>query len=93
MGSKRGITESLSSLARLAAASGEPERAAPLLGVAEALFEEIGIRMDPNDRMEFDHSLAATRSRLGEEAFTAAWEQGRAMTVEQAIAYALGGAE
>ncbi|MFA0754594.1 MAG: hypothetical protein YPKNTGVA_000088, partial [Candidatus Fervidibacter sp.] len=29
------------------------------------------------------------RSALGDEAFAVAWEEGRAMTLEQAIAYAL----
>jgi len=31
-----------------------------------------------------------TRAQLGEEAFAAAWEAGRAMTLEQAIEEALG---
>jgi hypothetical protein len=33
---------------------------------------------------------AAARERLGDAAFAAAWAEGRAMTLEQAIAYALG---
>jgi non-specific serine/threonine protein kinase len=37
--------------------------------------------------------VAAARSRLGEEAWTQAWQEGRAMTPEQAVEYALSGAE
>jgi hypothetical protein len=33
--------------------------------------------------------MSAARSELGETAFRAAWEEGRAMTEEQAIALAL----
>src|SRR5262249_41626595 len=35
-----------------------------------------------------ERQVAALRSFLGEEQFTVAWEQGRAMTVEQAVAEA-----
>jgi hypothetical protein len=35
--------------------------------------------------------VAPLRAALGEEAFAAAWAAGRAMTLEQAIAYALEG--
>ncbi len=33
--------------------------------------------------------VAVARTALGEEAFLAAWEEGRAMTLEQAVEYAL----
>jgi len=35
--------------------------------------------------------IARVRTDLGEKAFVAAWEQGRAMTVEQAVIMALEG--
>ena len=34
-------------------------------------------------------SMSVARSELGETAFQAAWEEGRAMTEEQAVALAL----
>jgi hypothetical protein len=40
------------------------------------------------DRWEDD--LASARATLGEEAFAAAWAEGRAMTLDEAIADALG---
>jgi non-specific serine/threonine protein kinase len=66
-------------------------RAARLLGAAEALHESMGGLPPSAVRAEFDHTLAATRSRLDEAAFAAAWAEGRAMTSEEAIAYALEG--
>jgi tetratricopeptide (TPR) repeat protein len=36
-----------------------------------------------------DHTIASAHAALGDEAFAAAWAEGRAMTLEQAIAYAL----
>ncbi|MFQ5795184.1 MAG: BTAD domain-containing putative transcriptional regulator [Candidatus Bipolaricaulia bacterium] len=39
--------------------------------------------------MDYDHNVATMRAELDEEAFTAAWAEGRAMAMEQAIAYAV----
>ena len=41
------------------------------------------------EREEFEQALASIHAALGEDAFTAAWEEGRAMTPQQAVAYAL----
>jgi hypothetical protein len=40
-------------------------------------------------RRTFDESVAAVRPALGDQAFATAWAEGRAMTLEQAVAYAL----
>ena len=44
----------------------------------------------PISRAPFDDALASARAALGEQAFDAAWAAGQAMTMEQAIAAALG---
>jgi predicted ATPase/DNA-binding SARP family transcriptional activator len=80
---------SLEGLVAVAAAQGQPERAARLFGAAKALREEIGVPLLPSDRTDYDRDVAAARAALGEEAFTAAWAEGRAMSLNQAIAYAL----
>jgi tetratricopeptide (TPR) repeat protein len=64
-------------------------RAVRLFGAAEALREAIGHQPAPQDQADYDGRLAATRSRLELVAFEAAWAEGRAMTLEQAIEYAL----
>jgi predicted ATPase/DNA-binding SARP family transcriptional activator len=63
--------------------------AARLWGAAEALREELRAVLPPNEREEYERLVSQAREALGEEAFAAAWEAGRAMTWEEAIAYAL----
>jgi hypothetical protein len=43
----------------------------------------------PVARHDYDRDVAVARAQLGETAFAAAWAEGRAMTLEQAVAYAL----
>ena len=45
----------------------------------------------PLERTDFDHALTGTLIQLDEAAFKEAWAEGSAMTVEQAVAYALEG--
>jgi ATP/maltotriose-dependent transcriptional regulator MalT len=77
---------SLEELASVVAVQGDPTWAAQLWGAAEALRESLGTPMPPVDRPDYERSVAATRAQLGMEAFVAAWEEGRAMTAEQALA-------
>ena len=66
-------------------------RAARLWGAEEALLEKIeaAVYTYVPDRSLHRSRVAAARSRLGEEAFEAAWAEGRTMTPEQAVEYAL----
>ena len=50
MGERLGIAECLEELAAVAAGSGEPARAARLLGAAEAIRMAIGAPLPPYDR-------------------------------------------
>jgi DNA-binding NarL/FixJ family response regulator len=40
----------------------------------------------PVERADYEHSVAAAHIQLGEQAFSAAWAQGRIKTPEQALA-------
>ncbi len=82
-------TESLVGLAGVSNADGNYDRACRLFGAADALREAIGHRPSPQDQADYDRRLASTREALGEAAFAAVWAEGRAMTLEQAIEYAL----
>jgi tetratricopeptide (TPR) repeat protein len=75
--------------AAIAAGINQPGRAAKLYGAAQALFETTDYRTLPFDQAEFDHHIQIAREQLGEERFEALATEGRAMTMEQAIAYAL----
>jgi hypothetical protein len=87
---KPAIAGCLSGLAAVAAQS-QAERAARLFGAAEALREAVGFHFTPLDPGGYDRHVAALRAQLDEEAYAAAWAEGRAMPLEQAAAYALEG--
>ncbi len=59
--------------------------AARLWGAAEALRYMVGSPLPPVFRADYERSVTAARTQLGEKAFTAAWAEGRAMTPEQAL--------
>ena len=86
---KLGIAEYLAGLGGVAAADGRHERAARLLGAAEEMLSLLGAFLRPPDRAEYERSIAATRAGLNDTAFAAAWAEGKAMTLDQAIEYAL----
>ncbi len=87
----RGSISDLEELGLLAAAQGQAARAARLLGAADALRANIGAPLSPSEHAfyDYDHHVAGIAAALGQEAFTAAWAEGRAMTLEQAIKYAM----
>lgn len=89
LGERRGVAESLEGLASLAAAGGKPERAVRLLGAAEALREAIGTPLPPSDRPDYERSVSTLQQRLDQRLFTTTWAEGRAMTPEAAMEYAL----
>jgi hypothetical protein len=80
-------------LACLAGAKGDAERAARLWGAAQILLETKGIPRDPDFLAEADARISAVRTGMGEEAWEEAWRKGRAMTLEEAVSYALEGEE
>jgi hypothetical protein len=80
----------------VAGARGEAGRAARLLGTSEALVSAIGLRGHTYyrpDRSLYEHTNAGVRATLGETAFEAALDEGRAMPLEEAIEDALGAVE
>ena len=60
-------------------------QATQLLGLSEAQRQRGGGNFDPRSQAEFERNVATVRGRLGEAAFTAAWEEGQALTLEQAF--------
>jgi len=68
---------------------GQARREVRLLGAAEALMEVSNRVFYPDARLIFEQGVASARSQLSEEAFEKAWAEGRAMSMKQAIEYAL----
>ena len=89
IGYRYGIAMNLAGMAGVLAAQGQPERSARLFRAADALFDAMGQVVEPGDRTEYDRNAAVARAQLGDQAFAAAWEAGRAMPLEQMIAEAL----
>jgi non-specific serine/threonine protein kinase len=79
--------------ATLVSEEGQYMRAACLLGAADAHRRIAGIPLSFAHRSDYGRPLGTLRARLTREAFEAAWVQGQAMTLEQAIEDALGSAE
>jgi predicted ATPase/class 3 adenylate cyclase/DNA-binding CsgD family transcriptional regulator len=87
-GAKVGGVEALESLAGLAALAESPAEAARLFGAAEALRESIGYVRFPIDRTAHEADAVLVGEALTEEEFQRAWQEGRAMSMDEAIAYA-----
>jgi tetratricopeptide (TPR) repeat protein len=88
-----GILCSLLGFAGVLAVEKQARRAAQLLAVYATHIESGDMRyvrdINPADEAQYQHNLARAREQLDEDAFNAAWEDGRAMTLEQAIESAL----
>jgi predicted ATPase/DNA-binding SARP family transcriptional activator/DNA-binding CsgD family transcriptional regulator len=92
-GDKANITYCLEGLAQAAAAQGEREHAARLFGAAEASLEAAGgvLYVFVQDRSLLQQAVDAVRTRLDEVTFSTAWAKGGAMTLDEAVEYALSG--
>jgi non-specific serine/threonine protein kinase len=80
-------------LAMVAQMEGDPARAARLHGSAEAILESFGLPYSPYtiaDQTLLGRSIVAVLRGLGQQAFGAAWAEGRRMPLELVIDYALG---
>lgn len=84
-----GIANCLEFLAWAAQCGGRPETAAQLLGAARAAYRRIGATM-PRPQRDCDERYARQmRQALGDQRFTAAHSHGEALSLQQAIRYAL----
>jgi len=89
LGHKLVASASLEGLACISGAEGEAERVARLFGAAERLREAVGDKHTLEEAALREPYLAAARARLGEAPWAEAQDEGRAMSMEQAIEYAL----
>ncbi len=62
-------------------------RAGP--GFGQVLNGRSSAQIDSGRRAEYEQDIGAGRAQLDEATYAAAWAKGRAMTLEQAVAYAL----
>lgn len=91
LGHKRGIARALECLAVSAAAQSNAEQSLHLAGAAAALRQRLGAPLGMAEQPRLEKALEFARRRLGSAASLAAWMQGWAMPVEQAVREALDG--
>ncbi len=90
LGGRSGIPSSLEGLAAVVASQRDSLRAARIWGGAERLRAEIGTPLPSNERSGHERRVAAARSASGDDAaFDSAWQEGRGLTLDQAIDLAL----
>ena len=88
-GNQWGIAYSLEAFTALAVAEQDMGRAAKLFGATETFYAQLQFLLSPLERDNHERDVAATRAALGEEVFSSLRAEGRAMTMEQAVEYAL----
>ncbi len=91
LGYKRGIARALECLAVSAAAQSNAEQSLHLAGAAAALRRRVGAPLTPTEQARLEKALEFARRMLGNAAGLAAWMEGWAMPVEQAVHEALAG--
>jgi non-specific serine/threonine protein kinase len=84
-----GIANCLEALAGVAGGRGDATRGAMLLGAAEMVHERFGCALPPPGQPWRARTLAAVRAVLDDNAFRAAFDTGRRMTLEVAVAYSM----
>jgi predicted ATPase/DNA-binding CsgD family transcriptional regulator len=95
MGTTNGMVAALDEIAYAAAAGGDPERAARLLGASSAIATSLG--QDYASRRRYwrgrEGRLDDLRSAVGENAFDTAFEHGGRMDLDDTVRYALRAAD
>jgi len=78
----------LSGLATIALERGDPQRAATLIGAAEAHMEATSMAWPPDERPHYEHLLERLPEVMGTARFEAARAAGRALDLASGVAFA-----
>ena len=82
------LAPGLERAASIAALQRQPARAAKLYGAADALYEAARLARQPYNLADYERMMALVRQSLDEAALARATEEGRAMSLAEAVAYA-----
>lgn len=91
-GSEMSIAWTINSVAAVAAAKRNYERAATLNAMAAAMLERAGGEWPPDEREQYEETLDAVTAGLSHDVLATARARGAAMSLPQGVAYALGAA-
>lgn len=88
-----GIVFALEGMAGFYIAMKRYEGAAKLIGWADAMRKESDDLRPPLEQADVDEIIMACLAKMGESAFSEAYDEGKTMTLEEAVAYAVGEVE
>ena len=89
LGRRAAVANIVENFAFMARVEGQTERASRLLGAAEAIRDEINMDMTPWEREEYEREVTALRETLPAGTLAAEWAVGRAMTLDEAVDFAI----
>jgi tetratricopeptide (TPR) repeat protein len=89
LGDPRGVLASVSAFADIAVVQGKFERGATLISAVETQLAAMGMRLLPVDKLESERNLVLLLSKLDEKTLNKFWAKGKAMALDDAIAFAL----
>lgn len=89
LGYRELIAYGLAGLADVAALGTDPERAARLIGAADALFEELGVALSADDAESYERTVERVRAQLSPETFDECRQEGSMLDAERAAELAL----
>ena len=87
--SPRGVIACLAAFAAIAMAQGKYQWAAQLIAAVETQMVSRGITQLYMDQQEYERNLSQLRAQLDNTVLEKAWSKGRAMSLEQAVDFAL----
>jgi predicted ATPase/DNA-binding CsgD family transcriptional regulator len=82
------VVQSLEALAGIAVTQDSTIEAVRLFGAAAAIRTDIGLARSATEQLVYDGELDQACRQLDESAFSSAWREGEALTLDQAVAYA-----
>ena len=91
LGHRPAVANHLETFAFIAIHRAQFDRAATLMGAAEALREQIDVDMLPDERVVYDAEVGALHEAMKPDELTAAWRSGRTLDMETAVNLALSG--
>jgi predicted ATPase/DNA-binding SARP family transcriptional activator len=89
LGEPNGIAVCLETFAGISATGGDAERAATLFGASDSVRASIGAQRQPDQQILYERWLARTLAALDTSTYSRRYEDGRALTLDEACALAI----
>ena len=90
LGERQNLLLALSDFASFYSSTGSPQVAARLLACCHALYDDAALRIPVYQQKEDEQTLARLRQQLDDTAFAEAWKAGTKLSLDEAVALALG---